>query len=106
MVVMAALVAAGWPAAFCFVFDAPWRALAALVGWGERLLGAEGVTVEPSVFAWRCVHIVSAAEENMIQTLQRASASPCSALLTAPRPLQAGAAEDRLPRGELRAATP
>jgi len=49
---MAALVAAGWPPAFCFVFDAPWRALAALVGWGEQVLG-EGVRMEPSIFAWR-----------------------------------------------------
>ena len=50
--VMAALVQEGWPPAFCFVFDEPWRVLSSLVGWGEQLLGA-GVRVEPSVFAWR-----------------------------------------------------
>jgi hypothetical protein len=49
---MEALVAAGWPPVFCFVFDEPWRMLASLIGWGEQILG-DGVTIEPSVFAWR-----------------------------------------------------
>ena len=48
---MRQLKSAGWPAAFCFVFDEAWELLNGMWGVAEQVLGP-GCVLEPSVFAW------------------------------------------------------